>query len=103
MKALFALILIAPLFSFAQTETTDTKVPVKDGYETMDMSQFKDLDRPTKSGANVKFSSRCTSKTGLKYKEQDSGYAACLREADHDKAQGIKKGATPDMGIKFGD
>ncbi|KYG66820.1 hypothetical protein AZI86_07215 [Bdellovibrio bacteriovorus] len=104
MKILFALILIAPLFSFAQTETKNTKVPVKEGYETMDMNQFKDLDRPTKpGGASVKFSSNCVSKTGVQYKEQDSGYAACLREAQMDNAQGLKSGATPSMGVKFGD
>ena len=104
MKIFFALILITPLFSFAKNEATGTKVPVKEGYETMDMNQFKDLDRPTKSGGtSVQFSSNCVSKTGVQYKEKDSGYAACLREADIDKAQGLKNGATPNMGVKFGE
>lgn len=108
MKIFFALILITPLFSLA--ESTDSKsqhaekVPVKEGYETLDMNQFNDLNRPTKSGgASVKFSSNCVSKTGVQYKEKDSGYAACLREAQMDNAQGLKNGATPNMGVKFGD
>ena len=108
MKTLFALVLIAPLFSFAKnTETTsaaaETKVPVKEGYETLDMNQFKDLNRPSKSGGGVSFTSNCTSKSGVQHKETDAGYAACLREAQLDNSMGTKNGATPNVGIKLGD
>lgn len=71
MKTLLALLLIAPLFSLAKSvetkpESAATKVPVKEGYETLDMNQFKDLQRPTgKSG--VKFTTGCTSKSGVQF------------------------------------
>lgn len=109
MKSLFTLLLFAPLIVFAKStdtksENTDTKVPVKEGYETLDMKQFNDLNRPTKSGGSgLKFSTNCTSKTGIQYKEGDSGYAGCLREAQMDNAQGLKNGASPNVDVKFGD
>ena len=103
MKALFAFILMAPFLSYAKTEITETKVPVKEGYEKLDMNQFKDIQRPNKgAGSGVQFSTVCTSKSGVQYKPEDSGFETCLREADADKAQGLKSGATPNMGVKIG-
>lgn len=106
MKTVFTLLFCMPFLCFAKSpeksEIPETKVPVKEGYETMDMNQFKDLNRPSKSGPSVKFQIGCTSKSGVQYKEGDTGYEACLSEASGDNATGPKQGATP-VGIKFGE
>ena len=109
MKSLFILLLITPAFTLAKSpepksEITETRVPVKEGYETMDMNQFKNLDGGTKSGkSGVSFTSSCTGKNGVQFSEGQTGYDGCLREAQMDNSIGNKNGATPNFGVQLGD
>lgn len=107
MKMLIALILALPVFVFAKdtekkAELQETKVPVKEGYGTMNMDEFKGMNKPTSSKSGVSFTQGCKGKTGIEYKESDPGYEGCLREAQMDNAAGNKNGSAPSMGVNFG-
>ncbi len=54
-----------------------------DGYERIDMSQFKEFEISSQKSA-VK--SICTSKSGVKYKQNQSGFENCLRQAELEKS-----------------
>lgn len=108
MKAILFLILLIPFFALAAEPVIApvndaAKVPVKDGFQTMDMNQFDKLSaQPSRSKAPVQFSSGCINKMGKEFKSGDLGYQACLQEAQTDAAAGSKNGASPSLGITIG-
>ncbi|MFZ4402507.1 MAG: hypothetical protein ACOYOK_00255 [Pseudobdellovibrionaceae bacterium] len=100
MKRLFFISFIISLQCLA-AETK--KIPVKAGYEKMDMEQFKDIGRgSSNSSSNMKFISKCKSKNGSEYKTGDKEFESCLREVELDKSSGLKNGASPSVGVSFG-
>ena len=73
-----------------------------DGYERIDMSQFKEFEISTSKTA-VK--SICTTKSGIKYKQNQTGFDNCLRQAELEKSS---QHSPPDpnstsVGIEYGD
>ena len=97
-KILFVALVTGAVFStsaFAANETNSGKS--LEGYETMDMGQFKDLSKAAaKSG--VHFQSQCTTESGAVISSTDSRFTECmsqsvnqmrLRKDNSQKAQGL--------------
>ena len=80
-KILFVALVIGTVFStssFATTEATSGKS--LDGYETMDMGQFKDLNKAAmKSG--VHFQTQCTTPAGAVISSTDSRFSECMSQS----------------------
>lgn len=107
MKYLIFLALFIPAALFAKDlkeskDAAETKVPVKEGYGTLNMDEFKDMNRPTSGKSGMTFTQTCKGKSGVEYKAGDHGYEACLREAQLDNTIGNKNGASPGVGVQFG-
>lgn len=108
MKIISALIIfVYPLFIFAKDDLkkTDSKKTIseQDGYQTLDMNQFKGLDSNQPPGeSKIKFSGGCKSKGGLEYKIRDAGYESCLREIEMDHSMENKNGAGRAAGFTIG-
>lgn len=103
MKFIIGLILLASPSVFAKDSLPESKVPVKEGYGTMNMDEFKGLNNQVKMPkSGVTFSQTCKGKSGVEYKATDNGYEACLREAQMDNTINNKNGAQPGMGVHIG-
>ncbi len=108
MKAILFLIYLVPSFCLAAEPVKEpakdaAKIPVKDGFQTMDMNQFDKLNtNPSHNKTPVQVSSGCINKMGKEFKSGDLGYQACLQEAQTDAAAGSKNGASPSLGITLG-
>ncbi len=95
LNLIIALVLAAG-FAHAETKSTTTKKVDKDGYQVLDMNQFKDLDPNYKQkNPRVKVTSTCKTSTGAEYEAGNAGYDACLREAEANNISPKTDGTTP--------
>ena len=84
-------------------ESQERKVPVKEGYQKLDLNQFKGLDTSQSAGRpGGHFSTGCKSKSGVESKAGDPGYESCLKEIELDQSARDNNGAKPSMSVTFG-
>lgn len=96
-------VLMTLLISFAVSTSAlaeDKKVPVKEGYGTLDMSDYnKHSENQTSGKAKVTFTSSCTDTVGKEHKQGDSGFDSCLINS---KSPIDANKTNPQMNVKFG-
>ena len=79
MKITFILFLCIGFVRFAFAQDTHKKVPVKEGYETLDMKQMAppaDLSQAKKSNVNAKVG--CLDATGKTLSQGEPGFETCV-------------------------
>lgn len=91
MKLFFIILFSTSCFAEVSSKVNEVsqKVPMKPGYETLNMDEFKNIDS-TLNGANTKFNFKvgCRWKSGLEVKSTDVGYDSCMRELEADRMRG---------------
>jgi hypothetical protein len=60
----------------------------KDGYQKIDMNQFKDVNAPMKSKSSANL--RCRSQVGTEYRPTDPEFESCVKQNALDKAKSPK-------------
>lgn len=107
MKLILFFTLFIPTLAFGKEPQKNNlplhegKVPVKEGYETLNMDEFKNVNQSVASKSGVTFSQTCRGRSGVEYKSNESGYESCLREAQLDNTHNNMNRVTPG-GIKVG-
>lgn len=89
--------------AFAQDE--GEKVPVKEGYETLDMSEYQAFEQtkaPTKK-SDAKFSTSCKDITGAEFKQGQAGYETCLGQVKPGKTSDKEPGNSMNFNMDLGD
>lgn len=72
-----------------------------DGYEKIDISQFKEFETATKKSA---MKSICTTKSGAVYRDNQTGYDNCLRQVQLERSS-QNRSSDPNstsVGVEFG-
>jgi hypothetical protein len=94
-----AVLLLVSIQGFAEEPK---KVPVKEGYGTLDMSAYnKHTATQSDSGkSNISATTSCTDTAGMEHQQGDAAYDACLINAK--PANGAIKSSKPGVGVKFG-
>ncbi|MNL23756.1 hypothetical protein D3C87_1451580 [compost metagenome] len=97
------LVLMALMVSFAASNSAfaeDRKVPVKEGYGTLDMSDYNKHSRNQDAKrSKVTVSTSCTDTVGKEHKQGEMGYDSCLINA---KNPVDANKTNPQMNVKFG-
>jgi hypothetical protein len=102
----FVLILAAVLLSSLVVRADDSAKKDKDGFQTVDMKLYNNLNSSTSSSSTkpVTVTQSCTENTGKEVKQGDAGYDACLIKATspNNPANNNKTGVSNSVNINFG-
>ncbi|WP_374078091.1 hypothetical protein [Bdellovibrio bacteriovorus] len=91
--------------SHALAQDEGEKVPVKEGYETLDMSEYQAFEKtkvPSKKGG-TKFSTSCKDITGAEFKQGEAGYETCLGQVKPGKSSDKEPGNSMNVNMDLGD
>ena len=98
---LLVLCLVQAVLASEVVTSTSTKVPVKEGYETLDMTEYNKQSAAMNagSGSKVVVTTSCTDTVGKTHKQGELGYDSCLINAGN---KGNSNSSQNQMNVNFG-
>ncbi|WP_413559452.1 hypothetical protein [Bdellovibrio sp. HCB209] len=103
MRALAVLFLVSMSVSAYAEEQQNVKIPVKDGFQKLDMQGFQGAQgtsATTSPKTKTSVSIGCTDVTGRSFKAEDAGYQNCLMETKSRSGNPNDKGSN--VNVQFG-
>lgn len=109
MKNFMVIVFMLAFSCSGYSEETNGKVPVPEGFGTMEMEGMPELSKESKS--KITFSSSCIDITGRTIKEGEAGYETCLSDvklkslnnSKADKSKSQNSGPQMNMNFNVGD